>query len=366
MQPPSRHGLPFTPLGPGDPQLIGGYRTLARLGSGRLGPVYLATTQSGRRLAIKTTGPELAADKAFRRRLKSQIAAAQRVRGRFLAAVVDGHAEGTSPWLATEYVPGPSLARAVEEAGPLPVPAVRALLGAVAEALQAIHDADLVHGRLGPSNVLLAEDGPRVTDHGSAVDEAGPAQDVLDLGLLALFAATGQTPSGEEPPGLGGCPEELREPIARCLAADPSERPELRALAADLEGDRPGPGWLPPGVAALLPAYQGDPPRPHAAPLPTPRPSFEPPLDPSPAGAAPSGGGAAVTAMDAPAQAAREQAPRPNFALPLETPATVPGVMAGHVPPVMDSYRHDLAIALGIGAGAFGLLVLILLLVFLL
>jgi hypothetical protein len=353
MQPPSRPGPPFAPLGPGDPQLVGGYRALARLGTGRLGPVYLATTQSGRRLAIKTVRPALAGDDALRRRLKQEIAAAQRVRGRFLAAVVDGHAEGTSPWVACEYVPGPSLARAVEETGPLPAATVRDLLSAVAQALQALHDAGIVHGALRPSNVLLAEDGPRVVDHGSLEHEAGPAQDILALGRLAFFAATGlgREPSDEEQPDLSECPEDLRGPIGRCLAADPSERPEPRELVAELEQDPPEPGWLPSGIAALLPAYQADPPQPAATPLPKPKPTFEPPAAP----------GVPITAVDAVNGG-------PNFALPV-VPVTVPGgtgPLARDMPPVMDSYRHDLAIALGIGAGAFGLLVLVLLFVFLL
>ena len=68
--------------------------------------------------------------------------------------------------MATVYVPGPSLTDAVEDNGPLPVESVLALAAGLAEALQAIHRADLVHRDLKPSNVLLAADGPRVIDFG--------------------------------------------------------------------------------------------------------------------------------------------------------------------------------------------------------
>jgi serine/threonine protein kinase len=361
MQPPSGSGPPLAPLGPGDPVLIGGYRVLARIGTGRRGPVFLAATQSGRRLAIKAVRPELAGDEAFRRRFKSGIAAAQRVRGPFLAPVVDGHAEGASPWTATEYVPGPSLARAVAESGPLPEESVRALLGALGQALQAVHDADMAHGDLKPSNVLLAEDGPRLVDQGFAEAEAeaehepGTADDVFALGRLAYFAATGRDLAllDDGSADLSACPEGLRGPIERCLAADPADRPEPGALAAELEEEPPGPGWPPSAVAALLPGYREEPPRPAPAPLPRAQPVFEPPAQPMPS-------------FEPPAQPVPAGAP--NFAMP-EPPQTMPmSVPAGPdvLPPVMDSYRHDLAIALGIGGGAFGLLVLILLLVFLL
>ncbi|MFC5749488.1 serine/threonine-protein kinase [Actinomadura rugatobispora] len=379
MQPPSRPGPAFEafrPIEPGDPVLIGGYRVLARIGTGRLGEVYLAAAQSGRRLAIKSVRADLADDEAFRRRFKREIAAAQRVRGPFLATVVDGHAEGTRPWVASEFVPGPTLDDAVQAHGPLPVPAVRVLMGALAEALQALHDADTVHGALTPSNVLLTEDGPRTVDFGSLEHETSAAGDVFMLGCVALFAATGQgafpRPFQYEPPDLSGCPDALRGPIERCLAERPEDRPEPRELAAELEAEPPAPGWLPPEVAALLPAYEAEPPRPDASPLPTPpappaaappTPSFAPPPETRPDPGGPPGR-ARTTRPDMP-EAAPGRPARPNFVVPEQPPHTDPSLPRRSMEPVMGSYRHDLVVALGIGGGAFGLLVLILLLVFL-
>ncbi|XVQ12686.1 serine/threonine-protein kinase [Spirillospora sp. CA-255316] len=393
MQPPSRPGPAFEafrPIEPGDPVLIGGYRVLARIGSGRLGEVYLGAAQSGRRLAIKSVRADLAEDEAFRRRFKREIAAAQRARGPFLATVVDGHAEGARPWVASEFVPGPTLADAVHAHGPLPVPAVRALMGALAQALQTLHDADIVHGDLRPSNVLLTEDGPRTVDFGSLEHETSASGDVFMLGGVALFAATGHgafpRPFGDEPPDLSGCPDALRGPIERCLAERPEERPEPRELAAELEAGPPGPGWLPPEITALLPAYAAEPPRPDASPLPTPaapaqplapsRPPGPPPSPPpgtSSSHAAPRDTRPDVAApAPAPAPAAEPDAPaatahpaRPNFVVPEQPPQTDPSLSIHAMEPVMGTYRHDLVVALGIGGGAFGLLVLILLLVFL-
>ncbi|MGW4750730.1 protein kinase domain-containing protein, partial [Streptomyces sp. NPDC004290] len=135
----------FQPLQADDPHLVAGYRLAARLGAGGMGRVYLSHTQGGRPLAIKVVRPELADDPAIRRRFRREIAAARRVRGAYTAELIDADADGAPPWLATLYVPGPSLTEAVARRGPLPVPAVLWLMAGVAEALGAIHGAGIVH-----------------------------------------------------------------------------------------------------------------------------------------------------------------------------------------------------------------------------
>lgn len=253
----------FQPLQADDPPMVAGYRLAARLGAGGMGRVYLSHTQGGRPLAIKVVRPELADDPAFRRRFRREIKAARRVRGAYTAELIDADADGVPPWLATLYVPGPSLAEAVSRRGPLPVPAVLWLMAGVAEALQAIHGAGIVHRDLKPSNVLLAADGPRVIDFGislasdvtsntatglavgtpqymapeqATAGEVTAATDVFALGQTAAFAALGEPLYGDGPsvsvlyrivhsePDLSLLPEPLRPLIARCLAADPAER----------------------------------------------------------------------------------------------------------------------------------------------
>ncbi|WP_276314584.1 serine/threonine-protein kinase [Streptomyces sp. AcE210] len=256
----------FEPLQADDPSAVAGYRLAARLGAGGMGRVYLSHTQGGRPVAIKVVRPELADDPAFRRRFRREMEAARRVRGAYTAELIDGDADGTPPWLATLYVPGPSLAEAVGRGGALPVTAVLWLMAGVAEALQAIHGAGIVHRDLKPSNVLLASDGPRVIDFGISLaagvssytatgstvgtpqfmapeqasgSEVTAATDVFALGQTAAFAALGEPLYGDGPavsvlyrivhsePDLSLLPARLRPLIARCLAADPAERATL-------------------------------------------------------------------------------------------------------------------------------------------
>ncbi|MGX1909456.1 serine/threonine-protein kinase [Streptomyces phaeochromogenes] len=253
----------FQPLQADDPPTVAGYRLAARLGAGGMGRVYLSHTQGGRPVAIKVIRPELADDPIFRRGFRREIRAAQRVRGAYTAELIDGDADGVPPWLATLYVPGPSLADAVARRGPLPVPAVLWLMAGVAEALQAIHAAGIVHRDLKPSNVLLAADGPRVIDFGISLasgvtshtatgatvgtpqfmapeqasgGEVTAATDVFALGQTAAFAALGEPLYGDgnsvgvlyrivhSEPDLSLLPAQLRPLMARCLAADPGER----------------------------------------------------------------------------------------------------------------------------------------------
>ncbi|MFF4259674.1 serine/threonine-protein kinase [Streptomyces sp. NPDC001663] len=253
----------FQPLQADDPPFVAGYRLAARLGAGGMGRVYLSHTQGGRPVAIKVVRPELADDPDFRRRFGREIKAARRVRGAYTAELIDADADGVPPWLATLYVPGPSLAEAVARRGPLPAPAVLWLMAGVAEALQAIHGAGIVHRDLKPSNVLLAADGPRVIDFGislasditshtatgaavgtpqfmapeqATAGEVTAATDIFALGQTAAFAALGEPLYGDGPspsvlyrivhsqPDLSVLPEQLRPLIARCLAAAPEER----------------------------------------------------------------------------------------------------------------------------------------------
>src|ERR1700739_2487415 len=108
-----------------DPERIGPYVVLGRLGSGSMGQVYLGRSAAGRLVAVKTVKVELAEEAGFRTRFAQEVAAARKVSGVFTAAVVEADPEADLPWLATAYVPAPSLARLVLACGPLPVTAVQ-------------------------------------------------------------------------------------------------------------------------------------------------------------------------------------------------------------------------------------------------
>ncbi|WP_167504756.1 WD40 repeat domain-containing serine/threonine protein kinase [Streptomyces malaysiensis] len=255
---------PHRPLGAADPAEAGPYRLEAVLGAGGMGRVYLGRTPAGSAVAVKVVHREYAGDASFRKRFEQEVAAARRVQGLYTVPVVDADLRAEEPWLATAYVPGPSLQHAVAESGPLPADAALGLIARVAEALQSIHAADVIHRDLKPSNILLTADGPKVIDFGIAraadvtavtatgmrtgtpaymapeyirgqnVTEAG---DVFALGVVAHFAATGRLAFGggtdhgvvyrilEQAPDLDGCPEQLRAIAAGCLEKEPERRP---------------------------------------------------------------------------------------------------------------------------------------------
>ncbi|WP_328582421.1 outer membrane protein assembly factor BamB family protein [Streptomyces sp. NBC_00370] len=257
-----------------DPRRIGPFEVLGRLGAGGMGLVYLARSASGRRVAIKTVRTELAEDQLFRVRFTREVEAARAVSGFYTAAVVDADPRAAVPWLATAYVPAPSLEEIVNECGPMPAQAVRWLAAGIAEALQSIHGASLVHRDLKPSNVLVVEDGPRVIDFGIASGVSNTrltmtnvavgtpaymspeqardsrsvtgASDVFSLGSTLVFAATGHAPfHGANPvetvfmllregPDLAGLPAELRPLIESCMQMDPLRRPSPADLQSQL------------------------------------------------------------------------------------------------------------------------------------
>lgn len=280
------------PLLTGEPSRIGDYRLLARIGKGSMGSVYLARSRGGRAVAVKVVRPDLAEDPQFRERFRREAMISRTVGGFWTAAVVDADPEAEQPWLATEYVPGPTLHQAVTENGPLPEQTVRGLAAGLAEALGAVHEAELVHRDLKPANVLLGPDGPRVIDFGisramtaSAMtatgvffgtpgyfspeqtegDEVGPPSDVFSLGAVLVFAATGTGPFGEDntvamlyrvvnsEPDLGDLPDGLRPLVSACLAKNPADRPTPTMILDQVGGVGPqGRQWLPPQVTALI------------------------------------------------------------------------------------------------------------------
>ncbi|MER5210797.1 protein kinase [Streptomyces sp. NPDC002838] len=283
------------PLGPEDPERLGPYRLVARLGAGGMGRVYLATSARGRIVAVKAVRPEMMGDKSFRIRFRREVEAARAVSGPYTLPVADAEPDADTPWLATTFIPGPTLAEAVDEHGPLPVESVLALGAGIAEALIAVHAAGLVHRDLKPSNVLLAADGPRVIDFGivrasdgynltrSGVlfgsfeymcpEQAtghgmGPAGDVFALGSLLTFASTGHAPfSGSAAatllyqvvhgtPDLTGVPDPLDRILSLCLAREPALRitPDRLSAACAPGGVEQllAEAWPPPQVAASI------------------------------------------------------------------------------------------------------------------
>ncbi|RKS06266.1 serine/threonine protein kinase [Nocardiopsis sp. Huas11] len=288
------------PLASDDPQSIGPHRLLARLGAGGMGKVYLARTPDGHLCALKAVKEDLAHDAQFRARFAREIRAAQRVRGPFTPAVVDADPDAPEPWMATEYVPGPTLKEAVRDGGPFPEPSLLVLTLGLARALATIHGAGLMHRDLKPSNILLSPRGPQVIDFGIARAVEGtvltrtgqtfgtpaysspeqvvgqnisPRSDLFSMAGAVVFAAGGEPPFGAGPPArvlrrvmsgrpnLDAVPEGvLRDLLARCFAKDPAHRPgaeEVRAALADLPLPSAEHGWLPAPVTEQIDRHAG-------------------------------------------------------------------------------------------------------------
>jgi serine/threonine protein kinase len=253
------------PLEAEDPRQVGRFEIVARLGSGGMGRVYLARLPSGEQFALKMIHQFLADDLQFRRRFHREVMAAQRVTGENTAALVDADPDARPPWMAVEYVDGPTLSELVERGGPLTLASCVRLASGMAQALISIHAAGLVHRDLKPSNVLMGASGARLIDFGIAqasgassltmtglvtgsagfmspeqaqAEHVTAASDVFALGTVLFFAATGRRPFGEgsmisvtyrvvhADPDLSWIRDAgLRELIAECLMKDPSRRP---------------------------------------------------------------------------------------------------------------------------------------------
>ncbi|WP_369033476.1 bifunctional serine/threonine-protein kinase/ABC transporter substrate-binding protein [Streptomyces adonidis] len=280
---------------PTDPSSIGGHRLLARLGAGGMGVVYLGRTEAGSLSAVKVIQAEYADEPDFRARFRREVEAARRVTSPWAVPVTGADPDAAEPWLATAFVPGPSLGEAVVRHGPLPARSVRILGRMLAMALREVHAAGLVHRDVKPANVLLAVDGPRLIDFGiaRATDETaitspdlvvgtpgflspeqaeargaevGPPSDVFSLGCLLAYAATGRPPFGtgtvdallyrtvhDEPDlaGIGSGDDdgdaesgdadsgdmdsgELLTLLHMCLAKDPADRPTAEQICTVL------------------------------------------------------------------------------------------------------------------------------------
>lgn len=275
----------------GDPRVLGSYRVVRQLGSGGRRRVYLGEGRDGRRVAIKLLQPR---DSDAEERLDRSVRHLREVRSPNIARIVDADLTSPQPWVATEYVPGPSLDRVVKGHGPLPVASIRVIAARLATALEAVHSAHEAHRDLKPANVLITRSGPRLIDFGFEGDTGygdlyvglitrdpqymspeqleghtpGPRSDIFSLGSVLAFAATGQPPFGAGAiPSvsyriLSGylqttrLPYEIEDIVWACLAREPARRPTATELRARIGRAESAADWLPALLAHELSARE--------------------------------------------------------------------------------------------------------------
>ncbi|MFI6167179.1 serine/threonine-protein kinase [Nocardia sp. NPDC051052] len=285
------------PLGRHDPRTAGRHQLIAVIGQGAMGRVLLGRSPDGRLVAVKMIHRHLAKNPEFRARFRLEVQASQRVTGAYTAAVMDADPDAQEPWLASVFVPGPSLREAIDQHGPMPLGGLRLLTAGLGSALLEIHRAGMIHRDLKPSNVLLAEDGPRVIDFGIARaleadlqitstgtlvgspafmspeqasgHELSTASDVFSVGAMLVMAATGESPflGASAPqtlynvvhnhPDTSRVPAPLRPIVDACLDKNPARRPEPRQLI-DAVGAITGRSGWPAGVRQQITRDRAD------------------------------------------------------------------------------------------------------------
>ncbi|MEV8504915.1 serine/threonine-protein kinase [Actinoplanes sp. NPDC051475] len=278
------------PLHQDDPEHLGGYTLVGRLGSGGMGVVYLGRDHDNSYVALKIVHAGLAHHHEFQERFRSEVARARQVPPFCTAEVLGADLDHDPPYLVIEYVDGPSLTEVIQQRGPLRAANLHSLAVGVATALTGIHGAGVIHRDLKPDNVLLPPGNPKVIDFGiarmteatsqlTAADQTigtiaymaperldtsariplTAAADVFSWGCVVAYAATGHAPfDGDsapataariltQPPEISGLPEPMRRIVEAALAKEPQLRPTARELLDMLlDGADPTPATAPP------------------------------------------------------------------------------------------------------------------------
>ncbi|HET8960566.1 serine/threonine-protein kinase [Nocardioides sp.] len=259
---------------------VGGYELLTRLGEGGMGVVHLARPRRGERVALKVIRPHVVGDDEARERLAREVSSLSRIRSPWVAEIVDSDPWGEIPFVATRYVPGPSLHDLVKDEGPLNDADLRFLAHGLAEGIASVHAVGVLHRDVKPSNVLIegrtpilidfglarVADDPKLTHTGWLLGTPGylapeildgydatARSDVHSWGATVAFAGTGRSPFGRGPSmaitdrvrrgqhDLDGLPDDLRRIVAAALDPDPRRRPGLDEVLEWLDGGGPPP-----------------------------------------------------------------------------------------------------------------------------
>ncbi|TQL70129.1 serine/threonine protein kinase [Nocardioides albertanoniae] len=249
---------------------VGPYEILTRLGEGGMGVVHLARhADSGERVALKVLRTNVVGDEETRQRLEREVRSLGQVRSPWVAEIVDADPFADTPYVATRYVPGPTLHERVKADGPMLGEDRFWLARCLAAGVAACHDAGVLHRDVKPSNVVMegstpvlidfgiarVADDPKITLTGWLIgtpgylapeivegEEATAASDVHSWAATTAYALLGRPPFGTGPSmavldrvrrgqhDLGGIEGTMRDVLADALATDPQARPGLEEL----------------------------------------------------------------------------------------------------------------------------------------
>ena len=262
-------------LRPGDPEQIGPWQIVNRLGAGGMGVVYMGTNGT-RAAAIKVVRDFLLEDPSSRARLGREVASLYKVKSKFIAEIVGADVDGNPAWLATNYVDGPSIQTLVENEGPLNEAKWFELAFGVLSALKSVHEVGIIHRDVKPANILVTANGPKLIDFGisfskdaTALTRTGvvagtptwfaPEQfqankitnaiDIFAAGSTLSFAATGKSPWAESDssvantmnailtrePDLSELTERQAKIINALLDKDPKKRVSASEILKEIE-----------------------------------------------------------------------------------------------------------------------------------
>ena len=208
----------------GDPEQIGPWQIVNRLGSGGMGIVYMGTNGT-RAAAIKIVRDFLLEDPSARTRLGREVESLKKVKSKYVAEIVGSDVNASPAWIATNYVDGPSLKTLIDNEGALKEAQWFDLAAGLMTALSGIHSVGVIHRDVKPSNILMSTQGPKIIDFGisfssdaTALTRTGmvagtptwfaPEQfqnvkitnavDNFAAGTVLYLAATGVSPWGKE------------------------------------------------------------------------------------------------------------------------------------------------------------------------
>jgi D-xylose transport system substrate-binding protein len=207
-----------------DPVKIENWNLIGRLGSGGMGDVFVAS-DGVQNVALKVFHRHLMRDHESKSRLQREIDTIEKVESKNVVKLISQNLDNDPAWIALEFINGPDLKTYVDKNGPLIEKDWLILANGLLQGLSDIHHVNVIHRDIKPSNIILTESGPKIIDFGIAqsiestsLTKTGlvagspgwlspeqihggsltPATDVFSAGSVLYFAASGNTPWGNE------------------------------------------------------------------------------------------------------------------------------------------------------------------------